>query len=167
MHVGQLLLVEAESHGEARDKVESVITHSEVPTPSWSDWHEIGGRWSDVFGKGKYILRYTENQKIAEERIQEWLASRKAEMNRMLEEVKSFDLAAYAASYDPEAPHKYDDSSMKLYYLNKITDILNETWTSDSGIYDLETWTPNLKYFRERLAIAPEMQYLVVVDFHF
>jgi hypothetical protein len=26
---------------------------------------------------------------------------------------------------------------------------------------------PNLKAFRERLAIAPEMQYLVVVDFHF
>lgn len=167
MHVGQLLLVEAESHGEARDKVESVITHSEVPTPAWSDWHEIGGRWSDTFGKDKYILRYTENQKLAEARIQDWLAGRKAEMNRMLEEVKNFDLTAYAESYDPEEPHKFDDGSMKLYYLKKIAEILSESWTSDSGVYDLETWTTNLKFFRERLAIAPEMQYIVVVDFHF
>lgn len=167
MHVGQLLLVEAESHGEARDKVESVITHSEVPTPSWSDWHEIGGRWADTFGKDKYILRYTENQKLAEERIQDWLAGRKAEMNRMLEEVKTFDLAAYAETYDPEASPKYGDDSMKLYYLKKIVSVLDESWTSDSGVYDMETWTTNLKYFRERLAIAPEMQYIVVVDFHF
>jgi len=56
---------------------------------------------------------------------------------------------------------------MKLYYLEKIAKLLNGSWTSDALIYDLEQQTINLKYFRERLAIAPEMQYLVMVDFHF
>lgn len=167
MHTAHIILVEAESHGEARDKVTSEITHCEYPYPSWSDWHEIGGRWSDAFGKDKYILRYTENQKLAEERIQEWLASRKAELNRMLDEVKTFDLLEAAASYDPETERAYGENGMKLYYLEKIAKLLNGSWTSDALIYDLEQQTINLKYFRERLAIAPEMQYLVMVDFHF
>ena len=165
MHTAHILLVEAESHEEAIDKVRSQVTHSETPYPSWSDWHEIGGRWENLFGSGKNCLRYTENEKLAEEKIKEWVDGRINEMKRCLEEVKDFDLAEKLDAYDPEAPLDYKE--MKTYYLYKLAKNLQDSWTPESGVYDLEHGTPNLKAFRERLAIAPEMQYLVVVDFHF
>jgi len=48
-----------------------------------------------------------------------------------------------------------------------LAKLLGDDWTSDSAVYDLDNFTGNLKSFRERLAVAPEMQYLVMVDFHF
>ena len=167
MHVGQILLVEAESHEEALDKVKSVVQYSENPTPDWSDWNEIGGRWNGMFGKDKNVLRYTENTALAEEKLGEWIEGRKAEIARYLEAVKTVDLHAVASSYNPEAEKTYGASSMSLWQLGKLVSILDDDWTPDSGVYDLENYTANLKAFRERLAIAPEMQYLVVVDFHF
>jgi hypothetical protein len=167
MHVAHLLLVEAESHEEAKDRVESALVYSEDNYAQWSDWREVGGRWSDFFGSGKHILRYTENSKLAEEKIQEYLKTRKDEMLRMYDEVKNLDLAEQVANYDPEMPSTFDENSMKVYRLKKVLETLNDSWCPDSYVYDLEQHTTQLKYFRERLAIAPEMQYLVVMDFHF
>lgn len=167
MHTAHLLLVEAESHEEAIDKVTSQITHSEYPYPDWSDWHQIGGRWENLFGNGKNCLRYTENSKLAEEKIKEWTDGRLAEMRRCLEEVKDLGLEGMMDDYDPEKPAKPTVDSMKTYYLYKLAKNLQDWWTPESGVYDLEYGTANLKGFRERLAIAPEMQYIVVMDFHF
>jgi hypothetical protein len=36
----------------------------------------------------------------------------------------------------------------------------------DTGVYDLETWSANLKAFIGRSELAPEMQFLVAVSFH-
>ena len=167
MHVGQIMLVEAESHAEAVDKVQGVIQYSETPTPSWSDWNEIGGRWSGFFGKGKNVLRYTENSALAEEKLTEWLRGREEEMASSLNQIKTLDLAKVVAEYDPEKePSWVGDTSMALWRLARLARLLGDDWTSDSGVYDLDNFTGNLKSFRERLAVAPEMQYLVIVDFH-
>jgi hypothetical protein len=170
MHTCQILLVEAESHEEALDKVASAITHSEERYPNWSDWHDTSpyaGRWDNFFGKGKNVLRYTENQTLAEQKLQDWIGGRKAEMLRHLEEVKTLDLAAQVDAYNTEKNQPFDGDGMKLYYLKKLASLLQDDWTMDTGVYDLEQHTGNLQYFRERLAVAPEMQYLVPVDFHF
>ena len=169
MHVGQILLVEAESHEEAEDKVKSAVQYSETPNPEWSDWNEIGGRWSDFFGKGKNVLRYTENTALAEEKLAEWVASRKGEMERLHEQVKDVSIANYISMYDAEADHRnfIGQDSMSLWYLVKLAKLLQDDWTPDSAVFDLENYTANLKSFRERVAVAPEMQYLVMVDFHF
>ena len=167
MHVAHLLLVEAESHEQARSDVESSLIYSEHQYPSWSDWKDIGGRWSNYFGTGKDVFRYTENSKLAEEKIQECLQSRKNEMLRLYDEVKNLDLAPKVENYDPEVRSPFDEDSMKVYRLKKLLDIIGDSWNPDSYVYDLEQHTTQLQYFRERLAIAPEMQYLVVVDFHF
>lgn len=169
MHVGQILLVEAESHEEAEDKVRSAVQYSETPNPDWSDWNEIGGRWSDFFGKGKNVLRYSENTALAEEKLAEWIAGRKGEMERYYEQVKDVSIANYISMYDAEADHRsfVGQDSMNLWYLIKLAKLLSDDWTPDTGVYDLENYTANLKSFRERVAVAPEMQYMVMVDFHF
>lgn len=163
MHTGHILLVEAESEEEAIDKVRSAIEHADEPTPIWSDWHEVGGRWSDFFGEHGHVLQYAEDEKLAEESINSMIELRKNSMREAWEQVKTLDVGAAIESYNPDE-HNFD---MNFYYLEKIGKNLNETWTPDSLVYDLDSWTPNLKYFRGRAAIAPEMQYLVVVDFHF
>lgn len=167
MHVGHILLVEAESHEEALDKVRSTIQYSDNPTPDWSDWNEIGGRWSDFFGKGKDVIRYTENTKLVEEKLTEWLAARKANIDRYYEEVKTLDISNMVTMYDPEGERNFGENTMKIWYLRKLAELLNDDWSPDTHVYDLEVWSSNLKSFRERVAVAPEMQYLVMVDFHF
>jgi hypothetical protein len=169
MHVGQILLVEAESHEEALDKVKSAVQYSETPNPSWSDWNEIGGRWSDFFGKGKNVLRYTENTALAEEKLGEWIACRTTEIKRYHSEIENFNLAGVVATYDAEADWRnfVGQTSMDLWRLSKLAKLLSDDWTPDSAVFDLEDYTANLKRFRERVAVAPEMQYLVMVDFHF
>lgn len=168
MHVGQILLVEAESHDEALDKVRSAVQYAETPTPDWSDWNEVGGRWSDFFGKGKNALRYTENTALAEEKLAEWIEARTAEIKRYHAELTEFNLAGVIATYDPEAEPKWaGQDSMNLWRLIKVAKLLSDDWTPDSAVFDLENYTANLKSFRERLAVAPEMQYLVMVDFHY
>lgn len=163
MHTGHILLVEAESDEEALDKVRSAIEYAEQPTPSWSDWHEIGGRWSDYFGKYGHVMCYDEDAEFAEEQIQDMLQSRVSSMLSAWEQVKNFDISDAIAGYLPDA----GGVDMNSYYLKKVAQVLGNEWTPDSHVYDLEVWDADLKYFRERLAIAPEMQYLVVVDFHF
>jgi hypothetical protein len=44
---------------------------------------------------------------------------------------------------------------------------LQDDWTSDSGVFDLQEGTASLTYFKERLTARPEKQFLVPVDFHF
>lgn len=169
MHVGQILLVEAESHAEAEDKVRSAVQYSDNPNPDWSDWNEIGGRWSDFFGKGKNVLRYTENTALAETKLGEWIACRNTEIKRYHSEVEKFNLAEVVANYDAEADwrNSFGEDSMNLWRLSKLAKLLSDDWTPDSAVFDLENYTGNLKSFRERVAVAPEMQYLVIVDFHF
>lgn len=168
MHVGQILLVEAESHEEAEDKVRSAIQHSDEPNPNWSDWNEIGGRWADFFGKDKNSMRYTENAALAEEKLGTWIECRHAEVKKYHSEISSFDLAKVVENYNAEAEPKWvGEDSMNLWRLIKLAKLLSDDWTADSSVFDLENYTANLKSFRERLAVAPEMQYLVMVDFHF
>jgi hypothetical protein len=56
---------------------------------------------------------------------------------------------------------------MPLYYARKLTELLSDVWTPDTAIYDLDTWSANLSYFRKRLDTEPEKQFLVLVDFHY
>jgi hypothetical protein len=43
----------------------------------------------------------------------------------------------------------------------------NSGYDSHSQVFDTETYTSDLKYFRDRVANAPENQYAVIWDFHF
>lgn len=163
-HTGQILLVVADTEEEALDAVRSAITYNDVPNPDWSDWHEIGGRWDGQL-EGKNVMQYHGNEAKAEEFIAGRLAERRQEMEYLLEKSKDITLEDAHDQYDPEVENfKY---SMNVYYHEKLAKVLQDDWTTDSYVYDLEVYTANLKYFRERLEKEPEKQFLVVVDFHF
>ena len=174
MHVCQIMLIEADTAEEAIDYAKSTITYSETPYPAWSDWHGgleggLAGRWSGLFAgweENRDVLQYTENPTLAEDIINDFLSNRLEQMNRFLKDVSTVDLEQMARDYDPYKG-KFDEDGMKVWYLNRLTDILGNSWTSDSGVYDLTAHSANLEYYKERLAKQPEKQFLVPIDFHF
>lgn len=170
MHVCQIMLVEAESGEEAIGEVKSQITYSEEPYPTWSDWHEVGGRWDGLFEgweAERNALCYSENPLLAEDIIKDFAKGRKEEMLRHLEQItaEGFDVAKMIENYDPE---NYDYGiGMKAWTLARLGKLLSNDWCSDTGVFDLKESSANLQHFRERLALAPNKQFLVPVDFHF
>lgn len=177
MHVAQIILIEATSPEEAFSLVASKLSDHE---PLWSDWHNadnprtmnFAGRWTgEFFGKvdenGEVIDRenvpnflcYSDDPALAETTITNALENR---MNNIREyKAKAIDLASY--DYDPYTT-KFD---MELWATKKLAQILNDEWSCDSGIYDLEDWTASLVGFTKRVATNPTQQYLIPVDFHF
>jgi hypothetical protein len=51
--------------------------------------------------------------------------------------------------------------------MQKLMQTLQDDWTSDSGVYDLQEGTASFTYFIERVTARPEKQFLIPVDFHF
>jgi len=170
MHTCQIMLVEADSGDDAIAEVQTQITYSETPYPSWSDWHEVGGRWEGLFAgweETRNALAYSENPTLAEDIIQEFVAVRKIELERALEQMAQpdFDIREMAMKYDP---NKYDYGfSMNAWTLTKVGKLLSNSWCSDTGVFDLKEGSCTLEYFRERLKTDPTRQYLVPIDFHF
>jgi hypothetical protein len=164
MHVGQIMLVEAENAEEAIDKVRSAVIETEYPTPDWSDWKEIGGRWQGTLG-AENALPYSDPK--AQEVLEEWLTHRAGSLAEYAEAAGKVDLDARVKNYDPFAPNDFAEDAMNLWRMKKLIQMLDSDWTSDTGIYDLEVWSASLNYFKGRCELAPEMQYLVMVDFHF
>jgi hypothetical protein len=163
MHTVQLLLIEADTHQEAVEIVDSKITDWEG---HWSDWHAIGGRWSGIFGENHPdVINYKNEPELFEKHIKDFVEGRK---NHLKENLKKFEegrksLSDYVSDYNPEI----FDFDMNLYALKSLTRIMAGDWTYDSCFYDLEAYSETLQHFRERVATHPERQFAVAVDFHF
>jgi hypothetical protein len=157
------MLVEAENAEEAIDKVTSAIIETEYPTPDWSDWKEIGGRWQGTLPNNAIPYSDPQAQKI----LDEWLAQRTATIAEYAEAASKVELDVRVKNYDPFAPNNYAEDAMNLWRMKKLIQMLDSDWTCDTGVYDLEVWSASLNYFKGRCELAPEMQYLVMVDFHF
>jgi len=175
MHTCQIMLIEAESAEDAIDYAKSTITYAEERYPDWSDWHGgldegLAGRWSGLFDgwdENQDVLCYTENPKLAEDIIKDFVGYRKVEMKRYLEQItaEGFDIAKLVEDYNPD---KYDyGSGMNAWILLRLGRLLSNDWCSDTGVYDLTAHSANLEFFRERLAKEPHKQFLVPIDFHF
>jgi hypothetical protein len=177
MHVCQIILIEAGTPEQAFSDVASFL--SEANTPDWSDWHNanegemnFAGRWSGaVFGSvdetGQFIdpeknpnhLRYSDDPALAEDVITQYLEERISTIRNYQRE--AIDLSTYA--YDPYK----DKLDLPLYSTSKLAQLLGDDWTPDTGIYDLNNWTGNLRYFIQRVKSSPENQFLIPVDFHY
>ena len=91
------MLVEAEDGEDALNKVKAAITEAEYPYPAWSDWHEIGGRWSGIFEGWEDVkdaLCYGDNPILAEDVITKFIEYRTGQMKQYLSQIndKGFDL---------------------------------------------------------------------------
>jgi hypothetical protein len=164
MHTLQIMLVEADSKEEAVSEVLSRTGYYDEGSngPDWSDWHAVGGRW-DGFFDGENVLCYAENVELAEESIKNSLMWRKEEVERLKTSANLDTLEVVIDNYDPENP-TFDHS---VWATKRLAEIVLDYWTPDSKVYDLESYTASLKYYRERLQASPEKQFLVAVDFHF
>ena len=162
MHCVQLLFIEADNHQDAIDAVSSRLEEAD-----WSDWSEVGGRWSGIFGEGEpNAILYSNDPEKWNEMIKTFSDYRVAHMKEGLDEINKSgkDLGELIDSYDPLTNNF--DLGMKGYYLRKIGSLLADYWTSDSAVYDLEAGTSNLTYLAERIEKDPKKQFMVAVDFH-
>jgi len=154
----QLMLVEAETAEDAASSVSSLLDGD--GSPSWSDYHDLVEEFD-----GKPAVSYAET--IGKLKFKEFLDYREADLKRYYDRVKNFDLAKAVENYDPFRPgYSFTEDDFRTYELRKLANLLEDTWTMDTGVYDLEIWSANLKAFRERCELAPEMQFLVAVSFH-
>jgi hypothetical protein len=162
MHCVQLLFVEADTHQDAIDEVNSKLDQAD-----WSDWSEVGGRWSGIFGEGEpNAILYSNDPEKWDEMIKTFSDYRVAHMKEALAELEKDDkdVSDLIDEYDPLANNF--DLGMKGYYLRRIGSLLADYWTSDSAVFDLEAGTSNLAYLTERTATNPKKQFMVAVDFH-
>lgn len=162
MHCVQLLFIEADNH---QDAIE--IVGSRLEEADWSDWSEVGGRWSGLFGEGEpNAILYSNDPEKWNEMITTFTDYRKAHMKEALAQLESADkdFDEFIDEYDPLKNNF--DLGMKGYYIRKIGSILADYWTSDSAMYDLEAHTANLEYLQERIDKDPKKQFMVVADFH-
>jgi hypothetical protein len=162
MHCVQLIFIEADTHQEAIGLVESKLEQAD-----WSDWSEVGGRWTGMFGDDEptNALNYANDPEVFMKWVNTFSEYRNSHMKEALTafEKEGKSLEETIDDYDPRTN---DFSSMGGYYLRRIGSILADYWVSDSSMYDLEAGTANLSYLMERISKDPKKQFAVIVDFH-
>lgn len=166
MHVAQIMLVEfADDADDIQSYVDARLSdYLEGSGGTWFDWfgglgEGLAGRWTGGVIEQDW-MRYSDDPAKAEEVIDKFMEQRLANLEHAQTSMRGLDLAT--ASYDDR-----DEFDMQVYGAYKASQILQDFWTSDSAIYDLDAGTANLRWFRERVKENPTEQFLVVVDFHF
>jgi hypothetical protein len=159
------MLVEAEDAEDAISTVSSLLEGDVASPAHWSDWHEIGGRWEGYFD-GANAAAYSNY--AARKKFEEMVEQRQAHMRNLWDRVKNFNVEHAVENYDPykDFTEKMGVDGFKAWELKRLCGLLDDNWNTDSAVYDLQDWTANLKFFRGRCELAPEMQFMVAVDFH-
>lgn len=169
MHVAQVMLIELQDGDDPQSAVDSRLSDFlEGGGSTWFDWFGEGafgaglaGRWSGAVIETDW-LRYSDNPELADEVIGKFMSQRLANLERNQTLMRGVDIQTLA--YDERND---GDADMQVYAAYKACKLLQDYWTEDSGLYDLDGYTADLRYFHERVKENPTQQYLVVVDFHF
>ena len=182
MHTLHWIAVEAESEEQAYETVRAALTESSFA--SWSDWHVAGGgRWHSKGDQYQYeddpsdVVSYKKDPDKFIEIVNGIVLRRQ---NALLDLMKYMKQSPETILYEcrqkfmrndiwPSPIIEQDTLNMPLYYLNRLVSILNDDYTSESGLYDLVDYSASIKQLRERMLNeeASQKQYLVPVDFHF
>lgn len=182
-HSLQYLLVEASGHSQARQiaKYQMFTTTK----PDWSDWHygkdsseeSFAGRWlntafrldkedeSELAGVNLDTLHYASNPALAQKVIASAIESRNKAITSYQEKIMTIDYEIMNVRHDPYCRPKKSEIDYNSYY-KELSVILDNDWSSDSGIYDLHKGTAALYDFESRVISAEQWQYIVAVDFH-
>jgi hypothetical protein len=164
MHTGHVLLVQAES---ADDAEQIARRHSEEQ--EWSDWNEMGGRWSDIVPNS--VLQYSENKELFSTTITNFgnLTLKEREETRArighLTINEILDANASNETYDADS-----DKWLCNYFAHRILEnSYADRHTPETYVFDVEDYSndPYAKRALLRCINNPEQQYLVVWDYHF
>lgn len=113
-------------------------------------------------------LRFSDDPSLADEVIARHLGYRLEEIENikrtLATDFSTLDLMTF--DYEIHKEPDFRTVGMGLYYIKKLVALYSNEWTSETSIYDLESWDANLIYFFERVKKSPEKQFLIPVDFH-
>lgn len=167
MRVIQIMLVEAEGLQDAIDEVRTRLVNQETDEMN-ADWAEsfddeklsLAGSWAGFFGEDlPDVICYADHKALADEKIALALEGRKQALDDYIKQGEGYDVS----KYDPYVA----EFNSKAYAIEKAMKLVNDQWTFESGVYDLENWTGSLMYFKKMSEVDPERLYLVPVSFKF
>jgi hypothetical protein len=168
MHIGHILLVEAESKEEAKENAQAFV--ESYVQGGWSDWSEIGGRWEGFFD-GEDVLCYSTNPTLFEEKIAMWQEGMKEEQDRLLDQVGDKTIRELVVYYADENNKKNlvdTDEYLTLWRAFKVLKMnYGSSYSEDDQVFDTVYYSRKLTEFRKRVEEKPQNQYAVIWDFHF
>ena len=184
MHTLHHIAIQANSPEEAFDMVKTALQESDRSPADWSDWCVIGGgRWHSKGQDYQYdedpsdVLCYADDPEKFIKIVNNSVVRRQQALLELIQYMKENpEDVLYSRRQKfmrtdiwPNPLLEKEDLDMPFYYLSKIVDLLRDSYSSDSGVFDLTEGTAELKYLRERLLDEEvcNKQYLVPVDFHF
>jgi hypothetical protein len=157
MHIGHILLVEADSLDEAKADVNHRLDGGYF---GWSDWSEIGGRYIDFYVDGD-SLRYSDDPEKAEQAIAKAEGFREEQLERYIDKCVENGITITGLDVPKNTRQSFD-----VYPLYKAAQIASGMNCEETYVYDLSYGSQELDDFRKRVADNPEKQFLIVVDFH-
>ena len=157
MHIGHILLVEADSLDEAKAEVNHRIDGNYF---GWSDWSEIGGRFRDYYLDGDSLC-YSDNPEKAEQAIATAEGYREECLERYIDKCVENGITITGLDVPKNTRQSFD-----VYPLYKAAQIASGLNCEETYVYDITYSSQELDDFRKRVADNPEKQFLIVVDFH-
>jgi hypothetical protein len=134
----------------------------------WSDWYQVGGRWSEV-----PILIYNDDNACSFLEALDLIDQRQmAQFNEYFSEFDFPTINAVMTKYGNGEDIDYREIyEANITSLSSALKIMRGYWNWDSGFIDTESSSPKTHYLRKKLGID-KTQYrsvycLVPVDFHF
>lgn len=183
MHTGIVLAIEAEDAEDAVARIETFIESR----AHWSDWNEIGGRWSTVIDGN--VLCYTDDPETFNQVVNDFIESTNSEEIQLLKEVGHLSVEelvsdprynfSFAMSDEERAAEnkeleglsdeerrKRSNDKFSRYRASKLLRMNGDEFLPETHFFDAE-WDTRARYeLDKRIAKNPEKQYLVVWDFH-
>jgi hypothetical protein len=191
VHTYQILLTEADSKADAKQKVQRFLETWESVNTSWWDWRNhngdalgLAGRWKDRICEGD-ALNYHRYPEKFDTIVAQSLENRYTYFNKYKELMEQDNFSI--KDLDIRNPDYV--TRLSLDRLREMIEIYNDKWTDDSAVFDTVSrsvteeerdlfkelyghmgWfvpSADISGFEVRRRIHPEKQWLVVVDFHF
>lgn len=144
-----------------------------VDSERWFDWFDAeDGRWVDT---DKPISHKAQPQEFVE-KLAQLINARKDEVDEVYRKARAtgYEFDDLVSLYSPVGELSRDEG-LALYGYNNIMKLVYETWTWNSGFYDIENDTASFFELQEAVNKCVEPSddddeptwWLVPVDFHF
>jgi len=134
----------------------------------WSDWHEVGGRWSEV-----PVLIYNDDNACSFLEALDLIDQKQlAQFNEYFAEFDFPTINAIMTKYSNGDTLEFGEIyEANVSSLSSALKIMRGYWNWDSGFFDTEDCTVKTSYLRKKLGIDKtayrSVYCLVPVDFHF
>jgi hypothetical protein len=156
MHVLQWVAVEAVSKDGAEYRVQSMLDNGFF---DWSDWAEIGGRWSDE--EHGNVISIKDEPARASEVIEKAMENRRNEVKDLLKDIDVDGVISWVEDVVATGQESYNHEAMELKMA--LGTALGDN-NYDSYFYDAGALSTSPQFVLDGTSAS---NYLVAVDFHY